>query len=128
MLPHCSGALPFLRDPYDADNEEPFGQIMTAPLREQMTRAGGAFLVMACLSVVLVHLPIQLAIGAAPQLFPLRLRLADALAEVPADLLLFHVCLPLTLPHLNLRCLALTAHLRCLLHLSACIPPTSHYK
>ena len=27
----------------------------------------------------------------------------DALAELPADLLLFHVCLPLTLPHLNIR-------------------------
>ena len=30
-------------------------------------------------------------------------QLMDALAELPADLLLFHVCLPLTLPHLNIR-------------------------
>ena len=31
------------------------------------------------------------------------LQLMDALAELPADLLLFHVCLPLTLPYLNIR-------------------------
>lgn len=30
-------------------------------------------------------------------------QLMDALAELPADLLLFHVCLPLTLPYLNIR-------------------------
>ena len=34
------------------------------------------------------------------------LQLMDALAELPADLLLFHVCLPLTLPYLNIRCAA----------------------
>lgn len=31
------------------------------------------------------------------------MQLMDALAELPADLLLFHVCLPLTLPYLNIR-------------------------
>ena len=31
------------------------------------------------------------------------MQLVDALAELPADLLLFHVCLPLTLPYLNIR-------------------------
>ncbi|KAK9904177.1 hypothetical protein WJX75_006045 [Coccomyxa subellipsoidea] len=97
------GALPFLRDPYDMENEEPFGQLMTAPLREQMARAAGAFAVMACLAVACIHVPIRAASTLAPALFPLRLKLVDALAELPADLLLFHVCLPLTLPHLHIR-------------------------
>lgn len=98
-----AGALPFLRDPYDMDNEEPFGQLMTAPMREQMVRVAGAFAVMACLAVACIHVPIRAATALAPALFPLRLKLVDALAELPADLLLFHVCLPLTLPHLHLR-------------------------
>jgi E3 ubiquitin-protein ligase MARCH6 len=98
-----AGALPFLRDPYDMENEEPFGQLMTAPLREQMARAAGAFAVMACLAVACIHVPIRAASTLAPALFPLRLKLVDALAELPADLLLFHVCLPLTLPHLHIR-------------------------
>ncbi len=112
----CAGALPFLRDPYDMDNEEPFGQLMTAPLREQMARAAGAFAVMACLAVACIHVPIRAASFLAPALFPLRLKLVDALAELPADLLLFHVCLPLTLPHLHLRCPAAT----CLSSISLC--------
>ena len=98
-----AGALPFIRDPYDMDNEEPFGQLMTAPIRDQMVRAAAAFAVMACLAVVCIHVPIRAATALAPALFPLRLKLVDALAELPADLLLFHVCLPLTLPHLHLR-------------------------
>ncbi len=98
-----AGALPFIRDPYDMDNEEPFGQLMTAPMRDQMVRAAAAFAVMACLAVVCIHVPIRAATVLAPALFPLRLKLVDALAELPADLLLFHVCLPLTLPHLHLR-------------------------
>ncbi|CAL8470841.1 g10383 [Coccomyxa elongata] len=97
------GALPFIRDPYDMDNEEPFGQLMTAPMRDQMVRAAAAFAVMACLAVVCIHVPIRAATVLAPALFPLRLKLVDALVELPADLLLFHVCLPLTLPHLHLR-------------------------
>lgn len=101
----CWGAeaLPFLRDPYDLENEEPFGQLMTQPMQEQIVRAMGAFAVMACLAVACVHTPIQLARTMAPALFPLRLKLVDVLAELPADLLLFHVCLPLTLPHLQTR-------------------------
>jgi E3 ubiquitin-protein ligase MARCH6 len=76
---------------------------MTQPMREQVCRAMGAFAVMACLAVACVHTPIQLARMLAPALFPLRLKLVDALAELPADLLLFHICLPLTLPHLQAR-------------------------
>ena len=37
------------------------------------------------------------------------MQLMDALAELPADLLLFHVCLPLTLPYLNIRSAPLPA-------------------
>lgn len=102
MVVAPTGALPFLRDPYDIE-EEPFAQIMTEPVPRQIGRAAGAFAIMACLSVFLVHAPIRLGLVMAPGLFPLRLRLADALAELPADLLLFHVCLPLALPHINLR-------------------------
>ncbi|CAL5223373.1 g5878 [Coccomyxa viridis] len=96
-------ALPFLRDPYAYEEEEPFGQMMTAPIRDQMYKAVTGFAIMACLAVACIHVPVHLAKALSPSLFPLHLKLMDALAELPADLLLFHVCLPLTLPYLNIR-------------------------
>ena len=51
------------------------------------------------------------------------MQLMDALAELPADLLLFHVCLPLTVPYLNLRSAAHLQALReCHGSSSLCIP------
>ena len=75
MLCHAE-ALPFLRDPYAFDDEEPFGQMMTAPIREQMYKAATGFAIMACLAVACIHVPVQLAKAISPGLFPLHLKVS----------------------------------------------------
>ena len=73
----CSAeALPFLRDPYAYEEEEPFGQMMTAPIRDQMYKAVTGFAIMACLAVACIHVPVQLAKGISPGLFPLHLKVS----------------------------------------------------
>lgn len=50
-----------------------------------------------------MHLPIKLARALVPSLFPFAFHRLDTITEVPADMLLLHVCLPFTLPHLHIR-------------------------
>ena len=73
----CAEALPFLRDPYAYEEEEPFGQMMTAPIRDQMYKAVTGFAIMACLAVACIHVPVQLAKAISPGLFPLHLKVSS---------------------------------------------------
>ncbi len=78
---------------------------MLHALPSQLEREIQAFGLMACLAVLLVHIPIRLATGLAPGLFPLDMGLISGFSEAPLDLLLFQVCLPLTAPFFRQRCL-----------------------
>jgi hypothetical protein len=49
------------------------------------------------------QVPVRLIRLVAPSVFPLRLQVMDAFWEVPVDILLFHVAIPFTIAHLNLR-------------------------
>ncbi|KAK9812860.1 hypothetical protein WJX72_004825 [[Myrmecia] bisecta] len=95
------GALPWLRDPYE--EEDALQQMMTMPFTMQAQREAAALLTMSLLAVVLVHIPVRLARTLAPGLYPLHFHVVDAFSEVPADMLLFHVCIPFTVPHLHIR-------------------------
>ena len=77
--------------------------MLTSPVLTQLEREATSLATMSCLAVLLVHLPIKLASWVAPSLFPLSFHPLDTVTEVPADMLLLHVCLPFTLPHLNVR-------------------------
>jgi len=101
-----AGALPWLKDPFDPEGE-PLQQVLTSPILTQLEREATSLATMSCLAVLLVHLPMKLASTLAPSLFPLSFYPLDTVTEVPADMLLLHVCLPFTLPHLNVRYAAL---------------------
>lgn len=99
-------ALPWLQDPYNVE-EEPLRQFMLHALPSQLEREVQAFVLMACLAVLLVYVPVRLATALAPSLFPLDMRLlGGSLTEAPLDLLLVQVCLPLTAPLFRPRCAA----------------------
>jgi len=56
------------------------------------------------LGVLTVHIPALAARALAPGLFPLRLQLYDPLTQIPADVMVFHVLVPLvTLEHERMR-------------------------
>ncbi|KAL0020826.1 hypothetical protein WJX79_004115 [Trebouxia sp. C0005] len=120
-----SGALPWLKDPFDPEGE-PLQQVLTSPLLSQLEREATSLATMSCLAVLLVHLPIKLASTLAPSLFPLSFYPLDTVTEVPADMLLLHVCLPFTLPHLNVRQWCKTA-LTCWLRLVGSVLDLEHY-
>ncbi len=94
--------MPWLKDPFDPEGE-PLQQVLTSPILSQLEREATSLATMSCLAVLLVHLPIKLASTLAPSLFPLSFYPLDTVTEVPVDMLLLHVCLPFTLPHLNIR-------------------------
>ncbi|KAL3131681.1 hypothetical protein ABBQ38_007973 [Trebouxia sp. C0009 RCD-2024] len=96
------GALPWLKDPFDPEGE-PLQQVLSSSMLLQLGRAAGSLATMSCLAVLLVHLPIKLARVLVPSLFPFAFHHLDTITEVPADMLLLHVCLPFTLPHLHIR-------------------------
>lgn len=54
--------------------------MMTAPIRDQMFKAITGFAIMACLAVVCIHVPVQLAKAISPGLFPLHLKVSSCLA------------------------------------------------
>ncbi|KAK9827313.1 hypothetical protein WJX81_003637 [Elliptochloris bilobata] len=106
-------ALPWLKDPYDLEDES-FRELWAAPLVAQLAGSVRSFVVVAAATVAAVHLPARLAARAG--VLPLRFQLVNSGGEVPADLLLFHVLFPFTLPHLHARAAmraALGLWLRC---------------
>ena len=98
----CAGALPWLKDPFDPEGE-PLQHVLSSSILVQLGREAMSLATMSCLAVLLVHLPIKLAAAVAPSLFPFSFHALDTVTEVPADMLLLHVCLPFTIPHLHVR-------------------------
>ena len=69
----------------------------------QLEREVTALAVLCCLSVIVLHLPVQLARALAPSVVPLRLQLFSRLLANQNDLLFSQILLPFTLTRLNLR-------------------------
>lgn len=97
-----AGVLPFFRDPYEGD-EQPMRALMLLGLGQQLEREAYAMACLACLTVLLLHMPLRLTKAALPGMLPLRFSLGSPFAEAPTDLLLFHFLLPLTIPRLQVR-------------------------
>ena len=51
----CAGALPWLKDPFEHEQEEPLREVMTVPLLEQLHREARGFALTAALAVGLVR-------------------------------------------------------------------------
>jgi E3 ubiquitin-protein ligase MARCH6 len=96
------GVLSFLRDPADP-NYNPFRDLVEEPLHRHLRRVALSLLIYGVLVVLLVFIPIRLALACRPALFPLNLRFSDPFTEVPADMLLFHICIPFTVEHFKPR-------------------------
>nr|PNR39211.1 hypothetical protein PHYPA_019489 [Physcomitrium patens] len=86
------GVLYFLRDPADP-NYNPFRDLIDDPLHKHARPW----------IVMLVFLPVRLAISIAPRMFPLDIRVSDPFTEIPADMLLFHICIPFAVEHFRPR-------------------------
>ena len=109
-----AGALPWLKDPFDPE-AEPLQQVLTSSILAQLEREATSLATMSCLAVLLVHMPIKLAGLLAPSLFPVAFHHLESVTEVPADMLLLHVCLLFTIPHLKFRSVLLARLLSLLL-------------
>ncbi|KAL2642943.1 hypothetical protein R1flu_010530 [Riccia fluitans] len=96
------GVLYFLRDPTDP-NYNPFRDLIDDPLHKHARRVLLSVVVYGSLIVMLVFLPVRLAIFAAPSVFPLDIRVSDPFTEIPADMLLFHICIPFAVEHFRPR-------------------------
>ncbi|GBF99992.1 hypothetical protein Rsub_12719 [Raphidocelis subcapitata] len=97
------GALPFVRDP-TAPDRNPLKELLEAPLPRHLAAVAASACAYAALGALAVHLPALAARALAPGLFPLRLQLFDPLTQVPADMLVVHVLVPLaTIEHERLR-------------------------
>ncbi|KAA8496036.1 putative E3 ubiquitin ligase SUD1 [Porphyridium purpureum] len=94
----------FLRNPDDPD-VHPLRELVEKPLSRHMRRMTISLFIYAPLIILLVYVPTHACAFLVPQLLPFRLRFSDPLTEVPADLLLFHVCVPLAsaVQHTNPR-------------------------
>jgi hypothetical protein len=115
IAPPKPAAVP--QDP-TAPDRNPFKEMLDAPLLHHLGRVVLSGAIYAALAVLAVHLPALAARAAAPALFPLRLQLFDPLTQIPADMLVFHVLVPLvTIEHERLRA-ALRAGLRAWLRLA----------
>ncbi|KAJ7294226.1 hypothetical protein O6H91_Y272000 [Diphasiastrum complanatum] len=96
------GVLYFLRDPSDP-NYNPFRDLIDDSLYKHARRVLLSVVVYGSLIVMLVFLPVQLAIFTSPSTFPLDIRVSDPFTELPADMLLFHICIPFALEHFRPR-------------------------
>eukprot|EP00184_Porphyridium_aerugineum_P005636 CAMPEP_0184696662 /NCGR_PEP_ID=MMETSP0313-20130426/3882_1 /TAXON_ID=2792 /ORGANISM="Porphyridium aerugineum, Strain SAG 1380-2" /LENGTH=1180 /DNA_ID=CAMNT_0027155331 /DNA_START=258 /DNA_END=3800 /DNA_ORIENTATION=- len=84
----------FLRNPDDPDFH-PFRELVELPLSRHMRRLTISIFIYVPLILLLVYVPAELCMALGSSVFPFQLRFSDPLTEVPADLLLFHVCIPL---------------------------------
>eukprot|EP00850_Spirogloea_muscicola_P016878 SM000140S00627 [mRNA] locus=s140:187485:191304:- [translate_table: standard] len=96
------GILAFLRDPTDPAYN-PLRDLVEDPLGKHCRRVLLSTLVYGNLIVMLIYLPAQAALALAPRVFPLNFRFSDPFTEIPADMLLFHVCVPFTIEHFRPR-------------------------
>ncbi|KAK3018566.1 hypothetical protein RJ639_004291 [Escallonia herrerae] len=97
-----SGVLYFLRDPADP-NYNPFRDLIDDPVHKHARRVLLSVAVYGSLIVMLVFLPVKLAMRMAPSTFPLDITVSDPFTEIPADMLLFQICIPFAIEHFKLR-------------------------
>ncbi|THG17546.1 hypothetical protein TEA_011458 [Camellia sinensis var. sinensis] len=97
-----NGVLYFLRDPADP-NYNPFRDLIDDPVHKHARRVLLSVAVYGSLIVMLVFLPVKLAIRLAPSIFPLDISVSDPFTEIPADMLIFQICIPFALEHFKLR-------------------------
>lgn len=96
------GVLYFLRDPADP-NYNPFRDLIDDPVHKHARRVLLSVAVYGSLIVMLVFLPVKLAMRMAPSIFPLDISVSDPFTEIPADMLLFQICIPFAVEHFKLR-------------------------
>ncbi|KAL4588703.1 hypothetical protein LXL04_001598 [Taraxacum kok-saghyz] len=104
------GVLYFLRDPADP-NYNPFRDLIDDPVHKHARRVLLSVAVYGSLIVMLVFLPVKLAMRMAPDIFPLDIAVSDPFTEIPANMLLFQICIPFAIEHFKLR-----ATIKSLLH------------
>lgn len=97
-----NGVLYFLRDPADP-NYNPFRDLIDDPVHKHARRVLLSIAVYGSLIVMLVFLPVKLAMRMAPSIFPLDISVSDPFTEIPADMLLFQICIPFAVEHFKLR-------------------------
>ncbi|CAI9104634.1 OLC1v1003341C3 [Oldenlandia corymbosa var. corymbosa] len=97
-----NGVLYFLRDPADP-NYNPFRDLIDDPVHKHARRVLLSVGVYGSLIVMLVFLPVKLAMRMAPSIFPLDISVSDPFTEIPADMLLFQICIPFAIEHFKLR-------------------------
>ncbi|XP_047950312.1 probable E3 ubiquitin ligase SUD1 isoform X1 [Salvia hispanica] len=97
-----NGVLYFLRDPADP-NYNPFRDLIDDPVHKHARRVLLSVAVYGSLIVMLVFLPVKLAMKTVPSIFPLDISLSDPFTEIPADMLLFQICIPFAIEHFKLR-------------------------
>jgi hypothetical protein len=96
------GLFWFLRNP-DDPNFHPFRDLVEESLPKHARRIVLSAMIYAPVIVMMVWAPVQLCARLAPAFFPLSLRFHDPYTEVPADIILFHVCVPFTIDHFHPR-------------------------
>ncbi|XP_019243432.1 PREDICTED: probable E3 ubiquitin ligase SUD1 isoform X2 [Nicotiana attenuata] len=96
------GVLYFLRDPADP-NYNPFRDLIDDPVHKHARRVLLSVAVYGSLIVMLVFLPVKLAMQMTPSIFPLDISVSDPFTEIPADMLLFQICIPFAIEHFKLR-------------------------
>ncbi|GLJ18519.1 hypothetical protein SUGI_0329170 [Cryptomeria japonica] len=96
------GVLYFLRDPADP-NYNPFRDLIDDPIHKHARRVLLSVVVYGSLIVLLVFLPVKLAMHVAPSMFPLDTSVSDPFTEIPADILLFSICIPFAIEHFRPR-------------------------
>ncbi|XXG63804.1 hypothetical protein AAC387_Pa05g1907 [Persea americana] len=97
-----NGVLYFLRDPADP-NYNPFRDLIDDPVHKHARRVLLSVAVYGSLIVMLVFLPVKLAMRLAPSVFPLDISVSDPFTEIPADMLLFQICIPFAIEHFKPR-------------------------
>ncbi|KAI3708014.1 hypothetical protein L2E82_37008 [Cichorium intybus] len=97
-----NGVLYFLRDPADP-NYNPFRDLIDDPVHKHARRVLLSVTVYGSLIVMLVFLPVKLAMQMAPSIFPLDISVSDPFTEIPANMLLFQICIPFAIEHFKLR-------------------------
>ncbi|XWS39928.1 hypothetical protein CRYUN_Cryun18bG0096900 [Craigia yunnanensis] len=97
-----NGVLYFLRDPADP-NYNPFRDLIDDPVDKHARRVLLSVAVYGSLIVMLVFLPVKLAMRTVPSIFPLDISVSDPFTEIPADMLLFQICIPFAIEHFKLR-------------------------
>ncbi|XWS62930.1 hypothetical protein CRYUN_Cryun06bG0052800 [Craigia yunnanensis] len=97
-----NGVLYFLRDSADP-NYNPFRDLIDDPVHKHARRVLLYVAVYESLIVMLVFLPVKLAMRMAPSIFPLDISVSDPFTEIPADMLLFQICIPFAIEHFKLR-------------------------